>query len=122
MYKIAIISADVFLRTLLCNSLSKLNADLDCYGRWSEELVEPLSRSNLVISQVSYPFLSGYDLARRLHVSGLRPRIYILSWLHDEQNVLSLLESGVDQYFTLPVNVPRLCGKIAAQISEWRNG
>lgn len=122
MFKIAIISSDQFLRTLLINSLGLVNARVTSYEGWSEELIGPLSHSNLLITLSSYPFLSGYDVVRRLREAGGRPRIYVLSWLHDEQNVLSLLESGVDQYFTLPVSVPRLCGKIAAQINEWRNG
>ena len=81
-----------------------------------------LSRFNLILTLDGYPFLNGRDVVRQLRERGARPRIYVLSWLHDEQNVLSLLESGVDQYFTLPINVPRLCGKVTAQISEWRNG
>lgn len=122
MYKIAIISADRFLHTLLSNSLSKTSAEVLCFRQWNEALIEPLSQSNLVVAMVGYPFLNGFDLVRRLRRLRARPRIYVVSWLHDEQNVLSLLESGVDQYFTLPINVPRLCGKITAQINEWRNG
>ena len=122
MYRIAIISPDRFLWALLCNSLSLVEADVACFERWSEALIEQLSHYNLILTLESYPFLNGADVARRLRLSNRRPRIYVLSWLHDEQNVLSLLESGVDQYFTLPVNIPRLCGKITAQINEWRNG
>ena len=122
MYRIAIISPDRFLWALLCNSLSLIEAEVACYERWHETLIEQLSNFDLIVTLESYPFLNGCDVARRLRTSGSSPRIYVLSWLHDEQNVLSLLESGVDQYFTLPVNVPRLCGKVTAQINEWRNG
>ena len=122
MYRIAIISPDRFLWALLCNSLSLVEAEVACYERWNEQLIEPLSHFNLILTLESYPFLNGSDVAHRLRARGGSPRIYVLSWLHDEQNVLSLLESGVDQYFTLPVNVPRLCGKVAAQINEWRKG
>lgn len=99
-----------------------MEVEVACFERWSEALIEPLSHYNLILTLESYPFLNGADVARRLRRSNRRPRIYVLSWLHDEQNVLSLLESGVDQYFTLPVNIPRLCSKITAQINEWRNG
>ena len=127
MYKIAIISPDPFLRELLCNSFALTEAEISTFERWSDSLLVPLSRCNLVVSLIGYPFLNGYDAALRLRggdeaTENERPRIYVLSWLHDEQNVVSMLESGVDQYFTLPVNIPRLCGKIAAQIGVWRNG
>ena len=126
MYKIAIISPDPFLRELLCNSFALTEAEISTFERWSDSLLVP-SRCNLVVSLIGYPFLYGYDAALRLRggdeaTENERPRIYVLSWLHDEQNVVSMLESGVDQYFTLPVNIPRLCGKIAAQIGVWRNG
>lgn len=122
MYRIAIISPDRFLWALLCNSLSLMEVEVACYERWNESLIGQLSHYNLILTLESYPFLNGCDVARRLRVSSNQLRIYVLSWLHDEQNVLSLLESGVDQYFTLPVNIPRLCSKITAQINEWRNG
>ncbi len=122
MYRVAIISPDPFLWALLCNSLSLVEAEVSCFERWSEGLIEPLRHYNLILTLESYPFLNGCDVVRRLRGAGRTPKIYVLSWLHDEQNVISLLESGVDQYFTLPVNIPRLCGKITAQISEWRNG
>ena len=122
MYRIVVISSDRFLRALLCNSLSLVNAEVACFDGWGDGVVEQLSRFNLILTLDGYPFLNGRDVVRQLRERGARPRIYVLSWLHDEQNVLSLLESGVDQYFTLPINVPRLCGKVTAQISEWRNG
>lgn len=122
MYKIAVVSSDPFLRALLCNSLSQIDADIASYDDWSEQTLDGLSRCDLIVMLASYPLLCGLDLAARLRrLKAGRPRIYVLSWLHNEQNVLSVLESGADQYFTLPVNIPRLCGKIAAQISEWRN-
>ncbi len=122
MYRIAIISPDPFMWALLSNSLSLVEADVVCYERWCEALIGRLSHANLILTLESYPFLNGGDVAHRLRASNDHLRIYVLSWLHDEQNVLSLLESGVDQYFTLPINLPRLCGKITAQINEWRNG
>lgn len=54
----------------------------------------------------------------RLSVGQLRPRgarrpeIYVISWHHSEQAVLSLLECGVNQYLTFPVNLRRLCRKL----------
>lgn len=62
-------------------------------------------------------FSSGRVSAERLRARGCRrPEIYVLSWHHSEQAVLSLLECGVNQYITFPVNLRRLCRKIACPL------
>ena len=66
MYKIAIISPDPFLRELLCNSFALTEAEISTFERWSDGLVAILSRCNLVVSLIGYPFLNGYDAAVRL--------------------------------------------------------
>ena len=43
-----------------------------------------------------------------------RPKIFVLSSAIDEQTVLSLLESGVDEYLLLPVSPARLRQKVCA--------
>lgn len=59
-------------------------------------------------------FSDGELSVERLRPRGvMRPEIYVLSWHHSEQSVLSLLECGVNQYITLPFNLRRLCRKIA---------
>lgn len=56
----------------------------------------------------------------RLSVDMLRPRgerrpeIYVVSWQHNEHTVLSLIECGVDQYMTFPLNLRRLRVKVAS--------
>ena len=58
-------------------------------------------------------FSDGRVSVDRLRPQGLRrPEIYVLSWQHSEEAVLSLLECGVNQYITFPVNLRRLCRKI----------
>ena len=45
-----------------------------------------------------------------------RPHIYVISWQLGEQTVLGLLECGIDQYMTFPLNLRRLCMKL---IGNW---
>ncbi len=42
-----------------------------------------------------------------------RPRIFFVAWQHSEHAVLSVLDGGVDQYMTFPVNLQRLRLKVA---------
>ena len=44
--------------------------------------------------------------------------VYVVAWQHSEQTVLSLLENGVDQYMTFPVNLQRLRGKVADELNR----
>lgn len=41
-----------------------------------------------------------------------RPPIFLLSWQQGEQIVLGVLEGGVDQYMTLPLQPARLRNKV----------
>lgn len=117
MFRIAVIAPDPFLRILIDHSLSSLDADVAAFARWNDRMIPQLSECNLILTLSVRPLLCGHDIAARIRRHNQRrTQIYVLSWLHNEQNVLSLLESGVDQYFTLPVSIPRLRGKIAAQI------
>lgn len=81
-----------------------VSAESDCrHGRYDCVLVLGVSK-----------FVDGRISVERLRPHGVkRPQIYVLSWHHSEKAVLSLLECGVNQYITFPVDLRRLCRKIA---------
>lgn len=71
------------------------------------------------------PLINGLDIAtllrkittKALHsTSHIRSAIYVITWQQDEQSVLSLLESGIDQYLTFPICIDRLRNKVCEQI------
>lgn len=77
----------------------------------------------VVVTLFSDSFLCGADIVRRMKSRRIpKPKIYLLSWLQGEQTVMSLFESGVDQYLSLPVNVPRLVGKISREFDPAAGG
>ena len=58
--------------------------------------------------------INGSELIRNIRPRTQRlPAIYVISWQQNEQVVLSLLEIGVDQYMTFPINIHRLQAKTA---------
>ena len=70
-------------------------------------------RFDRVIVIGSAPFFDGRISAERLRPNGLRhPELCVIGWHHSEQTVLGLLECGVNQYITFPVNLRRLCRKL----------
>ncbi len=118
MYRILIVSDDLFLREMIRLTLSGLNAEVRCVET-GDALWRLTHRVvfDLVVLLGSKPFLCRDDAVRRLRPEGLRrPLIYVLTWQQSEQTVLGLLECGADQYFTFPINLQRLRVKVANEL------
>lgn len=101
-------------------SLADLEAEVRCVSGVMQ--MQRLCRKmlfDLIIVLYTSPFLCGYDLVRALRPGGLRrPLFYVVSWQQSEHTVLSLLESGVDQYMTFPISLQRLRGKVSNELGR----
>lgn len=106
-----------FLSAAIVRSLAGLDLQVEvAYTSREFEQLCMERRYRVIVTLFSDPFLCGCDIVRRMKSRRIpKPRIYLLSWLQGEQTVMSLFESGVDQYLSLPVNVPRLVGKISRE-------
>lgn len=72
-------------------------------------------RPSLVIILGIKPFIDGSHLIEQIRPKGSRlPLIYVVAWQQSEHAILSLLESGVNQYMTFPICMQRLRSKISA--------
>lgn len=107
------------LHAIIIRSLSPLGLIIEsAHTRQDFETLCLQRRYRTVITTFSESFLCGSDIVRQLRSRRLpKPKIYLLSWLQGEQTVMSLFESGVDQYLSLPVNIPRLVSKIAREFA-----
>ena len=112
--RILILSQDDLLAEVVQASLEGIDAEI----RRAEDLAafERLTGRqvfDLVIALHVWPFCCGAEILQRLRPERLpRPAIYVVSWQQSEQTVLGLLEYGVDQYMTFPLNPMRLRGKV----------
>lgn len=103
---------------LMREMTASLLADIAAEVRTAEALadVEGECRRGLfdmVILLDLTPFFDGTEPLASLRPSGLRrPELFVLAWHHSERAVLSLLECGVSQYITFPVNIRRVRRKI----------
>lgn len=117
MRRILIVSEDPFLRDMVRFALGGLDAEVRSAA--DPEDARRVSRKvlfDLMIVLTVVPFACCDCLA---HKKGLRrPVVYVVAWQHSEQAVLSLLENGVDQYMTFPVNLQRLRGKVADELNR----
>lgn len=120
MHKILIVSDDVFMRDLIRLSLADMQAEVRCSASGKEmELLCGRVLFDLIIILRTAPLLSGSDMIRSLRPAGLRkPLFYVISWQQAEQTVLSMLETGVDQYMTFPVSLHRLRTKVANELNR----
>lgn len=65
------------------------------------------------------PFMNGSGLIADIRQRDKRrPPIYVVSWQQAENVVLSLLECGVDQYFTFPICMGRLRNKVREELKQ----
>lgn len=113
--KILIASEDLLAASVLSCCLHGLSEQTEVST--SRTRMCTLMRSgafDVLLTTFCEPFLDGQDLGGT--IPGRRiasPAIFVLSWSPSEWRVMSLCESGVDQYMTLPCDMSRLRARIA---------
>lgn len=74
----------------------------------------------IIVSLFTEPFLDGSDLAHTIPERSIgSPAIFVLSWSQCESCVMSLYESGVDQFFSLPCDMNRFRGRLARYLNRF---
>lgn len=114
MRQVLIIGNEGFVRDMIACAIDRTGVAAVCVEDPAEVEQECRSgRFERVVVLGCSRFADGRITVERLRPKGARrPEIYVLSWHHSEHAVLSLLECGVNQYITFPVNLRRLCRKI----------
>ncbi len=115
MKSIAVISADELLRRVVAIAVECARRDVDVVE--ADAIDDELLRCgyDAVVILGAAPIVSG-----RLSLGGSeildagRTKLYVISWQHGENTVMGLLECGVSQYMTFPLNIDRLIVKIAS--------
>ena len=118
--RILIVAEEAFAREVIRSALIGIEAEVHCLG--DPARMAPLCRRitfDLILVLQAARFLCGGNPVREVRPAGLRrPVLYVLSWQQSEQTVLGLLEAGVDQYLTFPVNLQRLRRKVAEALEQ----
>ncbi|MBP3289351.1 MAG: response regulator transcription factor [Alistipes sp.] len=117
---ILIYSQQRLLATLLAATIRDDNRHIIYCSSLQQLIAKSNSlRPTLIYIIDSAPFMNGANLMEMLRRSSLhRPTIYVITWQQSEHTVLSLLECGVDQYFTFPISMLRLRLKTLAHDSQ----
>jgi len=76
---------------------------------------------DVIVTMFGQPFLDGSDTGRSIPSRSIAsPAIFVLSFSQYEPYVMSLYESGIDQYITLPCDMRRLRSRIAMYLRKAR--
>ncbi len=118
MFKILIVANDEPLGYTL--ELILQDARIETHHLSERECVLEKCRTtdfSLVIFTQLAPYFTSMNIVEHLRAE-LRsmPKIFVVDFSHSQSTVLTLLECGVDQYITLPVNIYRLREKVLSQV------
>ena len=100
-------------------SLLGLGTEIRTVSAWADfERVTARMVFDLVLVLEVSPLWCGRAFFRRLRPHPLhRPEIFVIAWHQSDETVLSLIECGVDQYMTFPLNPARLRSKIIRSLA-----
>ncbi|MBQ4279042.1 MAG: response regulator transcription factor [Rikenellaceae bacterium] len=118
--KVFIWCPDELLGGLVSHRLRQQGAAVADISTEDELLAKAADDScNAVLVHYSKPIDEYCELIRRIKSdrSISRPAVYVLSWVQYESTVMSLFESGADEYLTLPLNLPRLMDKLNKKLA-----
>lgn len=118
MRQVLIIGREGFMRDMIAAAAAGAGVESVCTDNPEQFCGECLrGRFERVLILGCSTLADGRISVERLRARGSRrPEIYVISWHHSEHAVLSLLECGVNQYMTLPLNLRRLCRKLQQTI------
>lgn len=119
MARILIFSTDMLRIELVRVSLLGLGVEIRAVSAWADfERVAARMVFDLVLVLEVAPLWCGRAFFRRLRPHPLhRPEIFVIAWHQSDETVLSLIECGVDQYMTFPLNPARLRSKIIRSLA-----
>ncbi len=117
--KILVVEDEAINRKLVKKSLSTAGYEVieaeDGLAAWELFQQEPFQ---LIVTDWMMPGLNGPELIHKIRESVQKNYTYIimLTAMNDEENVVSGLESGADEYLTKPFNSRELIARIASGI------
>ncbi len=113
---ILVIDDEVQIRRLLRISLESNNFKVDEASTGKEGLVRvAMSRPDLIIMDLGLPDMDGLSVLKELRTWNKTP-VLVLTVKDSEQDKISLLDSGADDYLTKPFSVGELLARLRVML------
>jgi DNA-binding response OmpR family regulator len=123
--KIAIVEDDISIGNLLKRILSKEGFQVKIYSTGEallNELFEYGKDYDLIILDVMLPGISGVETCKFLRERGISIPILMLTALSTEDDKVTGLDSGADDYVTKPFGIKELLARIRALLRRKETG
>ncbi|MFI3317531.1 MAG: response regulator [Rikenellaceae bacterium] len=120
MTHLLLVSNDPLRAKVISMALQADQVDVQCIDT-SECIINHCQahHTDLVIFLTLSPYFSSMNIIEQLKRQlDYMPRVYAISHSHSQATILSLLECGVDQYMTFPLNLYRLRDKVYSLIAQ----
>lgn len=120
MKSILVVEDDELIRSMLVKALSDAGyAPLEASdGESARAILGTISDIDLVILDIGLPDISGFDLLREQRERGLTAPVIIVTARDSEDDTVTGLESGANDYVSKPFRVPELLARIRLRLKE----
>lgn len=119
--KIIIYSQNTLSAELIAAIIGYADEDIiHCHSIEQTKELCHTTNADLVIILSMASLLGRQNIIKQLRYDSHKPEIYVISWRHAEQAILSLLECGIDQYMTFPICMGRLKAKVSTNNRQKR--
>lgn len=123
MNKILVVDDDPVILESLKNILTKAKYHVTATGNPLEAIhLYETDPTNVVISDLLMPEMSGKDFMLKLYESGHKPLVIVLTMMNDSRTIIDLFKSGAHDYIIKPFSSNELVMKVnkAYELAELR--
>lgn len=120
MKSILVVEDDEVIRSMLVKALSDAGyAPLEaCDGESARAILGTISDIDLVILDIGLPDVSGFQLLRDERERGMTAPVIIVTARGSEEDTVTGLDSGANDYVIKPFRVPELLARVRLRLKE----
>jgi DNA-binding response OmpR family regulator len=122
---ILIVEDDAALRATLAERMAAeggfLPEEAECSAEAEAKLADGDARFDTILLDIGLPDGDGRDLCARLRRSGRRMPVIMMTGASGEEDIVSGLEAGANDYIAKPFGLPELLARVRAQLRTFDN-
>ncbi|MDD2795780.1 response regulator transcription factor [Acidocella sp.] len=119
-YSILVVDDDTALRTVLVEQLAQDGefepTEADSLAQAEQQLAGTHARFDLILLDISLPDGDGRDYCKKLRARGIKTPIILLTGHVEENDVVSGLDAGANDYVAKPFRLNELLARLRAQM------
>ena len=118
---ILVVEDSLFMRRHVAASLTKVGFGvIEASGGEEALAIAKEHKPEVIVLDVMMPGIDGFETCERLHESGVKSAVIMLTGKTADQDKIRGLEVGADDYIVKPFNPNELIARIKAVLRRWR--